>query len=212
MSRHPTVDALDVPRGRLVRSRVGVAGALDAALDRDLTGYARIDPDSLLAGSEPGVVTLEDGVPTAAYCERDGGEGGDSRGVGALAALAGPGPCAVELYELPDGALDEVHDVGEFSVPPGAPAAELADEPPLAERARERAPDDAPKGGASALESFLQDEERIAAIQQEARAEAEERAAEWGLDGELTASGGDGGAPGGNHDGSDPQPGEQRGE
>ncbi|QKY20564.1 hypothetical protein B4589_009305 [Halolamina sp. CBA1230] len=173
---------LAIPEGRLVRSRVGVAGALDAALARKLTGYARIEPDSLLADGEPGVLTFADGVPRAAYCGR--GEG-DRRGTGALAALAGPGPCSVELYELPGDALEEVHDTPEFTVPPGAPAEELADESALAERTRERAPDDAGSDGGSALESFLQDEERIAAIQEEARAEAERRAEEWGLDGEL---------------------------
>jgi hypothetical protein len=183
------VDAeLEIPEGRLVRSRVGVASALEAALARDLTGYARIDPDSLLADGEPGVLTFADGVPRAAYCERGESRGtqrGDSRGVDALAALAGPGPCSVELYELPPDALTAVHDAAEFSVPPGAPAEELADEPSLAERARERAPDEAGDTDASALESFLEDEERIAAIQEGARAEAERRAEEWGLDGEL---------------------------
>jgi len=191
------VDAeLAIPEGRLVRSRVGVASALEAALARDLTGYARIDPDSLLADGEPGVLTFADGVPRAAYCERGESHGGkrgdspgtqraDSRGVDALAALAGPGPCSVELYELPPDALTAVHEAGEFSVPPGAPAEELADDSSLAERARERAPDGAGDTDASALESFLEDEERIAAIQEEARAEAERRAEEWGLDGEL---------------------------
>ena len=178
---------LAIPEGRLVRSRVGVAGALDAALARELTGYARIEPDSLLADGDPGVLTFADGVPRAAYCGRDATHtGSDSRGVDALAALAGPGPCSVELYELPGNALEEVHDTPEFTVPPGAPAEELADEQALAERTRDRAPDDAGGDGESALESFLQDEERIAAIQEEARAEAERRAEEWGLDGELT--------------------------
>ncbi|MBP1988040.1 hypothetical protein [Halolamina salifodinae] len=178
------VGELDLPRGTLVRSRVGVAGALEAALSRDLTGYARIEPDSLLADGDPGVLTFADGVPVAAYCER--GAKGDSRGVDALAALAVPGPCTVELYELPAGSLDRVHEQPSFTVPPGAPAEELADDATLAERTRERAPEEATdRGGASALESFLEDEERIAAIQEEARAEAEKRAAEWGLDGEL---------------------------
>lgn len=193
---------LEIPRGRLIRSRVGVASALDAAFSRELTGYARIEPDSLLADGEPGVVTFAEGVPRAAYCERgtgheeQHGEGhelergdhpieSDSRGVDALAALAGPGPCSVELYELPANALADVHDAPEFSVPPGAPAEELADDPALADRTRERAPDDAHDGEASALESFLEDDERIAAIQEEARAEAEQRAAEWGLGDQL---------------------------
>jgi len=179
---------LELPRGRLVRSRVGVASALEAAFSRTLTGYARIEPDSLLADGEPGVITFVDGVPRAAYCDRGTGaalQRGDSRGVDALAALAGPGPCSVELYELPADALATVHDSPEFSVPPEAPAEELADDPTLAERTRERAPDDAHEGDSSALESFLADEERIAAIQEEARAEAEQRAEEWGLDDQL---------------------------
>lgn len=180
------VGELDLPRGTLVRSRVGVAGALEAALSRELTGYARIEPDSLLADGDPGVLTFADGVPVAAYCDRGGGTRSDSRGVDALAALAVPGPCSVELYELPAGSLDRVHEQPSFTVPPGAPAEELADDAILAERARERAPEEAAdRDGASALESFLEDEERIAAIQEEARAEAEKRAAEWGLDGEL---------------------------
>lgn len=177
--------SVEIPRGTLVRSRVGVGGALAAALDRELTGYARIEPDSLLAAGEQGVVTFEAGVPVAAYCET-----GDSRGVDALATLAGPGPCSVELYELPAGSLAQVHETPAFSVPPGGPAEELADDSALADRARERAPDDVgadEQGGASALEAFLEDEERIAAIQAEARAEAEERAEKWGLDGELAA-------------------------
>lgn len=187
--------SVDIPRGTPVRSRVGVAGALEAALERELTGYARIEPDSLRGEGEPGVLTFEDGVPRTAYCERgSGSERGespetaqsDSRGVEALAALAGPGPCSVELYELPAGALEQVHEAPEFTVPPGAPAEELAGEQALAERLRERAPNDAPEqAGTGALESFLQDEDRIAAIQAEARAEAEKRAEEWGLDGEL---------------------------
>ena len=176
---------LTIPEGRLVRSRVGVAGALDSALTRELTGYARIDPGSLLADAEPGVLTFEDGVPRAAYAERDDSST-DSRGSDALAALAGPGPCSVELYELPEDALSEVHDSSAFSVSPDAPAEELADDSSLAERAREQAPDDAHgDDGPGALESFLQDEERIEAIQAEAREEAEKRAAEWGLDREL---------------------------
>lgn len=175
--------SVDIPRGTLVRSRVGLDSALQAALDRQLTGYARIEPDSLLAHSEQGVVTFDTGVPVTAYCET-----GDSRGVDALATLAGPGPCSVELYKLPKGTLEEVHKTSAFSVPPGGPAEELADNAALADRTRKQAPDGVTAGqaGESALASFLEDEERIAAIQAEARAEAKERAEEWGLDEELS--------------------------
>ncbi|MFB6221335.1 MAG: hypothetical protein ABEH90_07830 [Halolamina sp.] len=179
-------DALHVPQGDLLRSRVvdDVAETLDAVLDRGLTGYAVVEPaGSLLLGDEAmGVLTFEDGIPVVAYCETT-----DEGGADALAALAGANPCAVDLYELPVAALDPVHDTPSFRVPPGSPAEELAADPALAERTRERAPADRlnEESRASAVESFLQDEQRIAEIQQEARAEAAERAAEWGLDEQL---------------------------
>lgn len=175
---------LHVPEGELVRARVvdDVAVALDRALEREFTGYAVLEPGgSLLLGADvAGLVTFTDGVPVVAYCETT-----DEGGVDALAALAGPGPCAVERYELPATALERVHDAPSFCVPPGAPAEELASDPALAERTREQAPAarlDAGESDASAVEAFLQDEERIAEIQREARAEARERAAEWGFD------------------------------
>ena len=176
---------LHIPRGDLLRSRVvaELETTLSAAIDRELTGYAVVEPGgSLLLGDEVrGVLTFEEGVPALAYCP-----GTDRRGVDALAALAGPGPWAVDLYELPRAALREAHETPELRVPPGAPAEELAAAPTLAERARERAPaDEAVDDGATAVESFLADEDRIAAIQAEARAEAERRAEEWGLSEQL---------------------------
>jgi hypothetical protein len=179
---------IHVPEGELLRSRVvdDVAEPLAAVLDRELTGYAVVEPaGSLLLGDEAtGVLTFESGVPVVAYCETT-----DEGGADALAALAGPGPCAVDLYELPAAALEPVHDMPAFQVAPGAPADELAADAPLAARTRERAPEnrlESEKPEPSAVETFLQDEDRIAEIQQEARAEAAERAAEWGLDDQLT--------------------------
>lgn len=180
-------EALHVPEGELVRARVvdDVAAPLARALDGEFTGYAVFEPGgSLLLGEEAaGVLTFADGVPVVAYCETT-----DEGGVDALAALAGPGPWSVERYELPELPLEPVHDTDSFRVPPGAPAEELAGDPSLAKRTREQAPAgrlDADEGDASAVEAFLQDEDRIAEIQQEARAEARERAAEWGLDEQL---------------------------
>lgn len=181
-------EALHVPEGELVRSRVvdDVAVPLERALEDGFTGYAVLEPGGslLLAEEAAGLLTFVDGVPVVAYCETT-----DEGGVDALAALAGPGPYAVERYELPERVLEPVHETPSFRVQPGAPAEELAGDPTLAERTRERAPaerraDEATS--ASAVEAFLQDEERIAEIQQEARAEAKERAAEWGLDDQLT--------------------------
>lgn len=178
---------LHVPEGELVRARIvdDVAVSLERALEQRFTGYAVLEPgDSLLLAKEvAGLLTFADGVPVVAYCETT-----DEGGTDALAALAGPGPCSVERYELPEAALEPVHDTPSFRVPPSAPAEELAGDPALAERTRKRAPAarlEADDSGASAVEAFLQDEERIAEIQQEARAEAAERAAEWGLDDQL---------------------------
>lgn len=187
MSGVNTVEALHIPRGDLVRSRVvvDVAAALTAALDRSLTGYAVVEPGGslLLDGDVRGVLTFEDGVPVLAYCPET-----DHGGVDALADLAGPGPWAVDLYELPESALCEAHspDSEMFTVPPGALAEDLAAAPSLADRTREVAPESRLDGDAeSAVEAFLADDDRIAAIQAEARAEAEQRAEEWGLSDQL---------------------------
>jgi hypothetical protein len=181
-----TDTALHVPEGTLRRSRVvdDVADPLERALEQELTGYAVLEPGgSLLLGEEAaGLLTFEDGIPVVAYCETT-----DEGGVDALAALAAPGPCAVDLYELAAEALDPVHHTPSFQIPPGAPAEELAADPALAERVRERAPEERQREeSASAVEAFLEDEDRIAEIQQEARTEAKARAAEWGLDDQLT--------------------------
>jgi hypothetical protein len=177
---------VNLTRGELVRSRVvdDAGEPLATALDRGLDGYLVLEPQgSLLLDEEvAGVVTVADGVPVLAY-ERHGDHGGRA----ALDAVAGPGPFRAELYAVE--AVERVHDRddGRLAVTPGAPAERLADDPALAERARERAPDgrlDANEDP-DAVEAFLADEERIAAIRERARAEAEARAAEWGLTDQL---------------------------
>lgn len=170
-----------LPDGALVGSRVvdSPAAFLERALEERLTGYAVVEPgDALLLDADArGVITFEDGVPTLAY-EVTADRGGPA----ALAELAAPGPYSVERYRLPASALEEAHRADELRVPPGSPAEELADAPDLAARTRERAPADAPDDAdPSALEAFLADEERVATIREEARAEARRRASEWGL-------------------------------
>lgn len=181
-----------LPRGDLVRSRVaGDPGeALRLALERCLTGYAVLEPGEsmLLDRDRRGVLTFRDGVPVLAYCDRT-----DRGGSPALADLAGPGPVNVDLYELPADALAEPHEADELRVAPGEPAIELADDRALAERTRERAPDDAAPGTQeSAVAAFLADEDRVASIQAEARAEAKRRAEEWGLADQLADDAGGG--------------------
>lgn len=174
---------MKIPRGTLVRSRVvGDPGvALAAALDRELTGYAVFEPqDALLFDDETcGVVTFEGGVPVLAY-----DAAADCGGPDALAELAVPGPYRVELYALDAADLEDAHDAAELRVPPGMPADRLAGDAALAERTREVAPDDRLTEGddaSSPVEAFLEDEEKIAAIREQAREEARARADEWGL-------------------------------
>lgn len=177
---------MNLPEGRLVHSRVvdDPGTALAAALDRDLTGYAVLAPQGtlLLEGSDRGVLTFEDGVPVLAYHT-----GSDRRGAAALADLALPGPYRCELYELGTDDISVAHDADDLRVPPALPAERLAGDDALAERTRAAAPADRceEESGTDALEAFLADEETVSAIREEARREAERRAAEWGLDDQL---------------------------
>ncbi|WP_135852017.1 hypothetical protein [Halorussus salinus] len=204
--RSDPLDRSDLPDGTLVRSRVesNPAAPLAAALDRELTGYAVFEPqDALLLDAEgSGVVAFEEGVPRFAY-HTGTGRGGPA----ALADLAVPGPYDVALRETEEVPVAFASaDRADVRVPPGQVAERLAGDPDLAERTREVAPPtrDAPDGDSgeagdrsdegsadagdaspSAVEEFLEDEEKIDAIQRRAREEARERASEWGLDGEL---------------------------
>jgi len=178
---------MKLPRGRLVRQRVvtNPATALERALEAELTGYARLaSQDALLLDAKGvGVLTFEGGVPVAAYHT-----GTDTAGPDALADIAVAGPYRLELYELDAGALDPVHEAESFRVGPGTPAERLAGDTDLAARTRDTAPpewverESSPDEGTSAVEAFLDDEERITEIRERAREEAERRAAEWGFD------------------------------
>jgi hypothetical protein len=178
--------SVPIPRGELRRSRVvsDLEEPLETALSARLTGYLVLVPQEtlLLDGDVRTVLTLEDGVPVLAYTPAS-----DRGGADALADVAVSGPYRIEVYELAADALDPLHEEESFRVPPGMPAEELADAPALAERTRERAPadrrtEDDPSSDHGALESFLADDERIEAIREQAREEAADRAAEWGLD------------------------------
>ncbi|WP_136603009.1 hypothetical protein [Salinigranum halophilum] len=176
---------MNVPRGRLVRSRVvdEPGTVLDAALADALTGYAVFEPQDALLFDDGArcVVTFEAGVPVLVYDATT-----DRGGPDALATLASPGPSHVELYELPVADLSSLHEQRTLRVPPDMPAERLAGDPDLAARTREAAPDDrlddsSTGGTASAVEAFLADEAKIDAIRTQAREEAQHRAAEWGL-------------------------------
>jgi hypothetical protein len=178
---------LTIPRGTLLRSRVvsDVGTTLSRALDRDLTGYATLVPQEtlLLSGEARGVITFDDGVPVLAYNTVT-----DSGGPDALAELAVPGPYRVELYAVDASGLAAAHEEEALRVAPDAAATELADDAALAERTREAAPEERLRDAADeddAVAAFLADEERIDAIREQARSEARDRAAEWGLDDAL---------------------------
>ncbi len=175
-----------LPRGQLRKSRVVTdpRATLADVLDRELSGYAVFESqESLLLEAEGrGVVTFEDGIPVLAYHS-----GTDRGGPPALADLAVPGPYHVSLFELTAEALAEVHEAESLQVPPGMPAERLAGDPALADSTRRAAPADRTTGEArtedhSAVEAFLEDEEKIDAIRDQARAEAAQRAEEWGFD------------------------------
>jgi len=181
---------MKLPGGDLVRSRVvsDPGTALEDALDCRLTGYAVLEPQDtvLLAGDARGVLTFEDGVPVLAY-HTDTDRGGPA----ALADLAVPGPYRLRLVSLPAETVVDLHETTELQVPPGMPAERLAGDPELAERARNLAPGDRPRmvgdgedgsDRESAVEAFLDDEDKIEAIREQAREEARERAEAWGLD------------------------------
>jgi hypothetical protein len=174
---------MKLPQGRLRRRRVvtDLATPLSRALEDELTGYARLkSQDALLLDSEGvGIVTFDCGVPVLAYHT-----GTDCGGTDALADIAVAGPYRVELYDLDHEALAKVHDTSELAVEPGMPAEQLAGDGELAQRTRDRAPEDRVDQGTEqdAVEAFLEDENRIADIQEAARQEAEERASEWGFD------------------------------
>jgi hypothetical protein len=186
---------LRIPRGTLLRSRVvsDVGTTLSRALDRGLTGYATLVPQEtlLLEGDARGVLTFADGVPVLAYNTVT-----DRGGPDALAELAVPGPYRVELYAVDDDRLAAAHEEDALRVAPGAAATELADDPALADRTREAAPDERVTGpeadDADAVAAFLADDDRIEAIREQARAEAAERADEWGLDEALADDAGGG--------------------
>lgn len=177
---------MKLPRGRLVRQRVVTdpATALETALDVGLTGYARLESqDAILLDAEGvGVLTFEQGVPVAAYHT-----GTDDAGPDALAAIAVAGPYRLELYELDGEALAPVHGTETFRVGPGTPAERLAGDASLAERTRDVAPaerverESERSETATAVEAFLEDEERVESIRERAREEAQRRAEEWDL-------------------------------
>jgi hypothetical protein len=180
---------MNVPRGRLVRSRVvdEPGTVLEAALDDALTGYAVFEPQDALLFDDGArcVVTFETGVPVLVYDATT-----DRGGPDALAGMASPGPSRVELYELSSGAVSDLHEQRTCRVPPAMPAERLAGDPDLAARTREAAPDERLDGvsAGSAVEAFLADEAKIEAIREQAREEAQRRATEWGLSDALDDS------------------------
>ena len=178
---------MKLPQGRLRRRRVvtDLATPLESALDSELTGYVRLrSQDALLLDAEGvGVLTFEDGIPVLAYHT-----GTDCGGVDALADIAVAGPYRIELYELDGEVLTEIHDEPTLAVEPGMPAEQLTGDVELAQRTRDKAPDDRLEAATElsseldAVEAFLEDEDRISNIREAARQEAQTRAAEWGFD------------------------------
>lgn len=177
---------MQLPHGQLIRSRVvsDLGTPLSMVLREKLTGYACLEPqDALLLDVDgTGVLTFEQGVPVVAYHT-----GTDNGGPPALDDIAVSGPYRVELYDLADGVLADIHASEQLRVPPGMPAERLVGDPELIEQTRAAAPDERVQGRDSrspldAVEEFLTDEESISRIRERARADAKTRAEEWGFD------------------------------
>lgn len=176
---------MKLPQGQLLRRRVvtDLGTVFTTALDEEMTGYARLEPqDALLLDTDGvGVITLENGVPTLAY--HTGSDGG---GPDALAAVAVAGPYRIELYELEPGVLPDADEAADLAIPPAMPAERLTGSRDLVARTREAAPADratSPEEAESldAVTEFLDDEAAVASVRERARKEAAVRADEWGF-------------------------------
>lgn len=171
---------MSLPAGQPCFDRVVMAvdEPLVEALNRELTGYGVIVPQAGLLGegTGKGVLWFDGGIPCGA---RHTGTGRtDSE---ALADIAETGPYQVRLVEaeLPESVRER------DSLAPGGPAERVAGDPELAERTRQASTGDTvedPDAELDAVEAFLADEEKIAAIQEQAASEARKRAEEWGFE------------------------------
>lgn len=177
---------MDLPEGRLLRRRVlkEVGTVLSGALDRELTGYARLEPQEtlLLDSHGAGILVFRAGVPLAAYHTET-----DTGGEGAITEIASSGPYRLELYELDAGVVERISESDQLLVGPTVPAKRLTGDDALLRRTRERAPDERIERGGNedstldAVETFLEDSDRIESIRDRARNEAQSRAEEWGF-------------------------------
>ena len=177
---------MTLPSGQPCFDRVVMAvdEPLAEALDRELTGYGVIVPQAGLlgAGTGKGVIWFDSGIPCSARHTGTGRTGSE-----ALADIAETGPYRVRLVDtaLPETVRERA------SLAPGAPAERVAGDPDLAERTRQAAGGNSTAnsdGELDAVEAFLADEDKIEAIQQQAAAEARNRAAEWGFEGIAATS------------------------
>lgn len=173
---------MTLPSGRVTFDRVvtGLSEPLETALEGELTGYAEVVPQAalLLDVSGSGVVWFEAGIPTHATHTGTGATGTD-----VLADLAATGPFRVRLVALPPDDL-EARPEG-AGLPPDAPAERLAGDESLASRTRDRTgavAEEPQEQGLDAVEAFLEDDQKIRAIRERARAEAKRKASEWGFD------------------------------
>ncbi|MFB6266847.1 MAG: hypothetical protein ABEI31_04240 [Halodesulfurarchaeum sp.] len=171
---------MTLPSGQPCFDRVvmSVEEPLEVALERELTGYGVVVPQAGLLGDGPGegVIWFDDGIPIRARHTASGRTGSE-----ALADIAETGPYRVRLVAASRSADAATGP----DLPPGAPAERLAGNEGLAKRTREAAShhhDGEPADELDAVEAFLADQEKIEAIQRQARAEARQRAAEWGLE------------------------------
>ncbi len=172
------------PAGTLTHREVvtDLGDVLESVLESELTGYLRLTgTDSLLLDRGATLLTVIDGVPTAAMHTET-----ELAGTDALADATVSSLYRVECYELDRAELEAMQLPENAALSPAVPAEQFVGDQELARQTREQAPteqtDKPEDSDCSAVTAFLEDEETIATIQNRARTEARERADRWGFE------------------------------
>ncbi|WP_330630542.1 hypothetical protein [Halocatena halophila] len=169
-----------LPQGRLCRSTVvsTVSSVLALALDLSLTGYGVFSmPETPRAPR--GLITFDGGVPGCCYHPQTSWDS-----TAALSRIASYRPCRVDLYQLSRPTVRSIHDRAPETVDPTLPASQLDGDSILLQRTKrrhsKRESNTAPTNTDTVV-SFLEDSDRIRALQETTRQTVQLRARRWNL-------------------------------
>ncbi len=169
-----------LPQGRLCRSTVvsTVRSVLELALDLSLTGYGVFaSPETPRAPR--GLITFDRGIPGCCYHPHASWDPS-----AALSRIASYRPCRVDLYQLSRPTVHRVHDRAPKTVEPTFLASQLGGDSILLQRTKHRhAKRDANTAptNTDTVVSFLEDSDRIKALQETTRQTVQLRASRWNL-------------------------------